>query len=357
MGRGVTLPVLKPADLTAFAAELFCAAGVSRPDSDVVAASLVESNLRGHDSHGVMRIPFYIGKVKDGSLNSSAQLTIEKESASSLVCDGGWGLGQVLAQDLMKRLITKCQTSAIACGTLRRTCHIGRLGEYAEMATEHGLTAMVIANNHGAAPRVSPVGGKRPRLGTNPICIGVPGGSKGPFIFDIGTSATAEGKVRVKKIAGQPVPFGWILDPDGKPTTDPNQLYGNPPGTILPLGGDQAYKGFGLAFMIEMMAGGLSGGQCSTPNPPPPLGNCVVFWVINPEFFGGTEHLQKEIGQLETYVREVPRIDGVDAIMLPGDPERQTRQSRTASGIPLDEGNWQALVDLAHQLNVAVPAV
>lgn len=351
------MPVLKPAELTSFAASLFRAAGVDESESRLVAESLVGSNLRGHDSHGVMRIPFYIGKVKDGSLNPNARLTVEKESVSSLVCDGGWGLGQVLTQDLMRRLIAKCETSAIACGTLRRACHIGRLGEYAEMATEHGLAAIVIANNHGAAPRVAPVGGKRPRLGTNPICIGVPGGASGPFIFDIGTSATAEGKVRVKKIAGQPVPFGWILDPDGKPTTDPNQLYGNPPGTILPLGGDQAYKGFGLAFMIEMLAGGLSGGQCSSPNPPPPLGNCAVFWVINPDFFGGCEHLQKEIGQLENYVREVPRIDGVDAVMLPGDPERRTLESRTASGIPLDEGNWKALVDLANQLNVVVPSV
>jgi uncharacterized oxidoreductase len=351
------LPVIKDAELARFSESLFCAAGVSEADSKVVAVSLVASNLRGHDSHGVMRIPFYIDKVKDGSLDPHAKLVVEKESPSSLVCDGGWGLGQVLSQDLMRRLITKCETSAIVCGTLRRACHIGRLGEYAEMAAAKGLTAMVIANNHGAAQRVAPVGGKRPRLGTNPICIGMPGGANGPFVFDIGTSATAEGKVRVKKIAGQSVPLGWILDPDGKPTTDPNQLYGNPPGTILPLGGDQAYKGFGLAFMIEMLAGGFSGGQCALPNPPPPLGNCAVFWVMNPEFFGGSGHLLSEVGRLETYVREVPRVDGVNVVTLPGDPERRTLNDRSAKGIPLDEGNWQALVDLAKKLNVPVPSV
>ena len=216
---------------------------------------------------------------------------------------------------------------------------------------------MIIANNHGAAQRVAPVGGKRPRLGTNPICIGMPGGASGPFVFDIGTSATAEGKVRVKKIAGQSVPLGWILDPDGRPTTDPNQLYGNPPGTILPLGGDQAYKGFGLAFMIEMLAGGFSGGQCALPNPPPPLGNCAMFWVMNPDFFGGSEHLLSEVGRLETYVRDVPRIEGTGEVTLPGDPERRTQNERRKTGIPLDEGNWKARVDLANQLNVAVPSV
>lgn len=350
------MPVLHDADLTRFSSALFCAAGVAPAEADLVAHSLVQSNLRGHDSHGVMRIPFYIGKILDGTLDSKAKLVVEKESASSLVCDGGWGLGQVLSQDMMRRLITKCQTSAIVCGTLRRACHIGRLGEYAEMAASQGLTAMVIVNNHGAGQRVSPVGGKRPRLGTNPICIGMPGGATGPFIFDIGTSATAEGKVRVKKIAGQQVPLGWILDPDGKPTTDPNQLYGNPPGTILPLGGDQAYKGFGLAFMIEMLAGGFSGGQCAFPNPPAPLGNCAMFWVMNPEFFAGPKHLLKEVGQLESYVRDVPRIDGVNEVTLPGDPERRTLHTRSQTGIPLDDGNWKALVDLAIQLKVEPPA-
>ena len=351
------MPVLNSDQLTEFSSALFRAASVSAEDSDLIAKSLVESNLRGHDSHGVMRIPFYIGKIQDGSANPRARLIIEKESASSLVCDGGWGMGQVVAQDLMNRLVSKCQTSAIACGTLRQACHIGRLGEYAEMATSKGYVAMVIANNNGAGQRVAPVGGKRPRLGTNPICIGIPGGADGPFIFDIGTSATAEGKVRVKKIAGQQVPAGWILDPNGSPTTDPNQLYGDPPGTILPMGGDQAYKGFGLAYMIEMLAGGMSGGLCAFPSPPPPLGNCAIFWVMNPEFFGGTEHLTTEVKKLEGYVREVPRMDGVQEVTLPGDPERRTGTARRQSGIPLDEGNWKALTDLAAKLNVSVPTV
>ncbi len=351
------MPTLSAADLTTFTHALFVRAGVPDAYARVVADSLVDANLRGHDSHGVMRAPFYLGRLKDGGLDPHATLVVEKETASSLVGDGGWGLGQIVARDLMERLIAKCATSAIACGTLKRSTHIGRLGEYAELAAAQGYMSLIVANTHGAAQRVAPVGGKRPRLGTNPICIGMPGGAEGPFIFDIGTSATAEGKVRVKKIAGQPVPLGWILDPEGQPTTDPNQLYGDPPGTILPLGGDQAYKGFGLAFMIEMISGGLSGGQCAYPNPPPPVGNAACFLVINPEFFGGTEHLRHEVAQLETYVRGVPRIDGAGEITLPGDPERRTLAQRRVHGIPLDDGNWQALVKLAHELGVTPPAV
>ena len=351
------MPTLPESELVQFATALFRAAGVGQSEAHIVAESLVQANLRGHDSHGVMRIPSYVLRVQDGSLHPNAHLTIEKESASSIVADGGWGLGQVLAQELTSRLIAKCETSAIACGTLRRAAHIGRLGEYAEMAAARGFTSMIVANTHGSGQRVAPVGGKRPRLGTNPICIGMPGGANGPFVFDIGTSATAEGKVRVKKIAGQPIPLGLVIDPDGKPTTDPNQLYGDPPGTILPLGGDQAYKGFGLAFMIDMLAGGLSGGECPFASPPPPLGNCAVFWVINPEFFGGSSHLLGEVGKLETYVRDVPKIDGVKEVTLPGDPERRTLADRRAKGIPLDDGNWRALVELASKLGVTPPSV
>lgn len=349
------MPILSESSLAEFTGALFVAAGLSPEHARIVAVSLVEANLRGHDSHGVMRVPFYIGRVKDGSLQPDATLKVEKESTCSIVADGQWGMGQVLAQELTRRLIEKCEVAAIACGTLKHSSHIGRLGEYAEMAAAKGLAAMICANTHGAAQRVAPVGGKRPRLGTNPICIGIPGGDAGPFVFDIGTSATAEGKVRFKKIAGQDIPLGWVIDPDGQPTTDPNQLYGDPPGTILPMGGDQAYKGFGLAYMIEMLCGGLSGGQCSYPNPPPPIGNCAWFLVINPEFFGGLDHLLGEVRALEAYVRGVPLIEGVTEVVLPGDPERKTLAGRRLHGIPIDDGNWKALTDLATQLNVPVP--
>ena len=349
------MPVITAERLQAFAEALFVAGGATAEEAGIIATSLVESNLRGHDSHGVMRIPFYIAKVQDGSINAQGRLQVVHETPAVLVCDGEWGFGQPLSQELMRRLIAKAGQIGLACGTLRRAAHIGRLGEYAEMATAEGMTAIITANTHGAAARVAPVGGKRPRLGTNPLCMGMPGGKEGPFVLDFGTSATAEGKVRVKKIAGLPVPLGWILDPDGNPTTDPNQLYGDPPGTILPMGGDQAYKGFGLSYMVELLSGGLSGGPCAHPNPPPPIGNCATFLVLDPRHFAGLDHMLKESAQLEAHVRGVPLIDGVKQVYLPGDPERSTLQTRQVSGIPLDDGNWNALLKLATELKVAAP--
>ena len=351
------MPLIAHATLTNFAVQLLSAGGADAEEAAIVADSLVRANLRGHDSHGVMRIPFYLQNVKNGRLHAGSRLTIVREAPSVLVTDGSWGFGQVLARDLTNRLIAKAATTGIACGSLRQSAHIGRLGEYAEMAAAKEMAAIIMANTHGGAPRVAPVGGKRPRLGTNPLCIGMPRANGGPFVLDFGTSATAEGKVRVKHIAGQPIPLGWVLDPDGKPTTNPGALYGDPPGTILPMGGDQAYKGFGLAFMIETLCGGLSGGPCVGPNPPPPLGNEAIFIVIDPKLFSGVEHLLREITGLEDYVRAVPLIDGVKEVTLPGDPERRVLADRSTNGIPLDDGNWQALLKAAGELGVTAPTL
>jgi uncharacterized oxidoreductase len=351
------VPIITASALTQFTHALFVAGGSGAKEADVVSRSLIGANLRGHDSHGVMRVPFYIGKIKEGAVHPDSHLTVERETPAVVIGDGGWGFGQVVSHELLERLIVKAQTIGIASGTLRRAAHIGRLGEYAEAATAQGLTAIIIANTHGAGQRVAPVGGKRGRLGTNPLCIGMPGGKSGPFVLDFGTSATAEGKVRVKKIAGQPVPLGWVLDADGNPTTDSNAIYAEPPGSILPMGGDQAYKGFGLAYMIEMLCGGFSGGPCVHANPPPPMGNCAMFLVLDPKLFAGADHLAREAAQLEKYVRTVPLREGVTTVTLPGDPERATLAKRSADGIPLDDGNWNALVNLAKDLDIPVPNV
>lgn len=349
------MPVIAVDELRSFARALLAAGGADDHESQIVGDSLVGANVRGHDSHGVMRIPFYLAQVKTGIIRQGARLTVLSETASAVVGDGNWGFGQVVSQDLVRRLIKKAAETGIACGTLKQSAHIGRLGEYAEMAAEHGMTSIIMADTHGAAQRVAPVGGKAPRLGTNPLCMGVPGGQDGPFILDFGTSATAEGKVRVKKIAGELVPDGWLLDPEGRPTNDPNQLYGNPPGSILPMGGTQAYKGFGLAFMIELFCSGLSGAPCAHPNPPAPMGNAATFVLIDPRRFAGADHLLCEATKVEEYIRNTPRIAGVDSITLPGDPERRVHQQRQATGVPLDAGNWAALTTLAENLGVKSP--
>ncbi|OYV83311.1 MAG: dehydrogenase [Planctomycetia bacterium 21-64-5] len=349
------MPAIPADQLTEFAAELLAKGGVGAEEANLVAHSLVDANLRGHDSHGVMRIPSYLEWVAKGDVVPNAPFTVVKQSPTSLAADGGWGFGQTQARRLTEALIVKARESGSGIGTLIRCGHIGRLGEYCEQAAAAGLVSMVMVNTHGHARRVAPPGGKAPRLGTNPLAFGVPA-DQGPLVLDFGTSATAEGKVRVKKIAGQLCPDGWLLDAGGKPTNDPNTLYADPPGTILPMGGPQAYKGFGLALMVEIFAGALSGGVTIRERPINQNGNCVFMLLADPEHFGGRDHFAAEVAQLSRFVRDCPRVAGIDEIQLPGDPERRVLAERQARGIPLDEGNWKQLTALAERLGVDVPS-
>jgi uncharacterized oxidoreductase len=300
-----------------------------------------------------MRLPYYLDCVTKKEVVPGAKFEIVKDAVSLVVADGHWGFGQTQARRLMDLIIGKARETGVGVGTLIRSGHIGRLGEYCEQAAAAGMVSMIMVNTHGVARRVAPPGGTAPRLGTNPLGIGVPH-KDGTLILDFGTSATAEGKVRVKKIAGQKVPDGWLLDSTGKPTNDPETLYGTPPGTILPMGGPQAYKGFGLALMIEVFAGALSGGVTIREKPINQNGNCVFMQVLNPTAMGGADHFRAEVEQLADFVRGCPRAEGCNEILLPGDPERRACAERTKNGVPLDDGNWAQLKALGDKLGVAI---
>lgn len=348
------MPEIHAPALTEFATRLLHAGGVGADEAQLVADSLVAANLRGHDSHGVMRIPYYLDGVAKGEVISGAELSVIRDEPSVVVADGHWGFGQTQARRLTQRVIDKAASTGVGIGTLIHCAHVGRLGEYCEQAAEAGLVSMMMVNTHGTARRVAPVGGTAPRLGTNPLAIGVPADG-GPLVLDFGTSATAEGKVRVKKIAGQVCPDGWLLDSAGQPTNDPNKLYADPPGTILPMGGDQAYKGFGLALMVEIFAGALSGGLCAREKPLNQLGNCVYLQVLDPGRLGGADHFADQVRCLVDFVRSCPARAGAGEILLPGDPERRVLAARSTAGIPFDDGNWRQLADLAQRLKVSLP--
>jgi uncharacterized oxidoreductase len=343
--------------LTDFVNRIFVAAGVPATDAQVVATSLVGANLRGHDSHGVMRVPQYVEFIREGSYRLNVPLKIERESPALLVCDGQWGLGQVQAHRLVERTLPKAREMGLAAGTGRHFGHIGRLGEYAERVAAEGCILIATVNNGGAGQRVAPPGGREPRLGTNPLCAVIPTPNKNePILLDFGTSVAAEGKVRVHHINGTPVPPGWLLDSEGQPTTDPSVLYQTPSGSILPMGGDQSYKGFGLALVLDLLAGGLTGGEVCHAGAPPARGNNIVFVILDPEHFAGRTRLIDQAGALSEFVRSSKRVTDEEPIRLPGDPERAAFVERSELGIPLDPNHWSKLTTLAQQLGVAVPS-
>ena len=348
------MPTLPIDQMTQFATDLLAAGGTTAEEAQLVGTSLIGANIRGYDSHGMMRIPFYLKMLESGDAHSGVDLTIVSETATAIVADANWGLGRVQCGRLLDGLVEKARQNGMAVGTLMNSSHIGRLGEYCEIAATEGLVSIMMANTHGAARRVAPPGGTAPRLGTNPLAMGVPHRDQ-PLVLDFSTSATAEGKVRVKSIAGEKCPEGWLLDSSGTPTTNPDDLYSDPPGTILPMGGSQAYKGFGLALMVDVFAGALSGGLCARETPITPKGNCLFLMVIDPSGLGGSDPYNAQVNQLVDFVRSCPTAEGVDEILLPGDPERKNIARNSQQGVSIDEENWQQLAALAEQLGVAIP--
>jgi uncharacterized oxidoreductase len=293
--------------------------------------------------------------MKDDVLKAGVSLKIRSRTPAVMVCDGQWGLGQVQAHRLLDQLVPMAKDVGLAAGTLTQCGHVGRVGEYGERAAASGLALFATVNNHGFGRAVAPPGGTKGVIGTNPICLAVPAGDGPPVVLDIGTSVCAEGKVRVCFNKAAQAPEGWLLDAQGRPTTDPCVLYNEPKGTILPLGGTQAYKGFGLGLLLDMLAGGLSGSPCSRPEIGPRSANAAVFVLFDPERFAGMAHFRTEITDLVANVRSSPVAEGCAAITLPGDPERQQRERRTREGITLDDGTWGQLSELAGRLGVAVP--
>jgi uncharacterized oxidoreductase len=297
----------------------------------------------------------YLKALDDHLLQTGVQLKVLRETPAVVVCDGQWGLGQVQAHRLLERLVPKARAAGLAAGTLKQCGYVGRLGEYGEAATAHGLASVATVNNHGFGRTVAPPGGRIGLIGTNPLCLAVPTArGEPPVILDIGTSVCAEGKVRVAFNKGERLPEGWLLDPEGRPTTDPGVLYRQPRGSILPLGGAQAYKGFGIGLLLDMFAGGFSGGPCSHPDVGPRSANAVFFLALDPAAFAGIDHFRQEVTTLAANVRACPAIPGA-SIQLPGDPERRERARRLAEGIPLDDGTWGQLIQTAARLGVAVP--
>ena len=225
-----------------------------------VAAHLVNANLAGHDSHGTIRVPQYIDLIDAGRIKPAATMEIVTRLPAAAVVDGRGGFGQVIVRDAMRLAIELAKQSAIGAVTVRNCSHTGRIGTYTQMAAEAGLVGIATVNSGGAGHAVAPFGGTAARLSTNPISIAAPTDGPFPIVLDMATSVAPEGKVRTYLQADKPLPSGWIVDAEGKPSFNAADFYAG--GAILPLGGPAGHKGFGLGFMVDILAGALSGGGC-----------------------------------------------------------------------------------------------
>jgi uncharacterized oxidoreductase len=241
-----------PDQLEALATRIFAALGVPAGDAAWVARLLVRANLRGHDSHGVIRVPQYAGSIRKGDTNPRPAMQVLHETPTTAIVDGDLGLGQVVARRATEVALEKARRQGLAAVGVRRSNHIGRLADYVELAAEQGYVGLIWANAP-TAPSVVPHGGTSRRLSTNPLAVAIPGPGGGVAIsVDMATSIVAEGKVRVKRNRKERLPDGWAIDPDGRPVTDSEGFYGPPRAGLLPAGG---HKGTALGLIVEVLGG------------------------------------------------------------------------------------------------------
>ena len=346
------MPTLRHEPLETLARDIFRAIRVPQDGAGWMAQLLVRANLRGHDSHGVIRVPQYIGSWRKGEANPTAEPHIVQEGPATALVDGKLGFGQIVARRGMEVAMEKAAGVGVATVGVFNSNHIGRLADYTEMALARDMLAILTVNAGGAGQRMAPWGGRAPRLSTNPIAFACPAGSAPPISFDIATTVAAEGKVRVKRNRREQMPLGWVLDPEGRPTTDPNALYGNPPGSILPAGG---HKGYCLALMIEVLAGIVARGGYSTEHPGP-VRNGVFMIVVDVSRFVPPATFRAEVDDLVRYLKTCPTAPGTDRILAPGEPEAAMEEQRRRSGIFVEDQTWNQIQDIARELGVAIPS-
>jgi len=345
------MPVLTADQLKSIGFSIFNAMGVSSEESKRVSESLVNSNLVGHDSHGVIRIPQYVKLIENGNIIPGAKMEIEKETPSTAVLNGNWGFGQVLGKQAMEIAIKKAKSKSVSTVTMRQSNHIARLGEYPAIAVENDMIGVTMVNNHGAAQYMPPWGGIARRLSPNPLSVGVPSSKHPHVVLDLTTAVVAEGKVRIQLNRGEKMPEGWVIDSEGNPTTDPKDLYGPPQGAILPFGGIVGHKGFGLSFMVDVLSGALSGAGCSSADAPR-FGNAVFITVINVSDFIDIDEFKSHVDGLINYIKTSPKMKGVDKLYYPGEIEANQREKRLKDGIYVEDETWNQIVDAAKNLGI-----
>jgi len=339
------MPILAAHKLADLVAAIMRGAGCGEGEAATIAQRLVDSNLVGHDSHGVLRVPRYLDWIKDGTLRPNTAPTIVFDSDTIAIIDGNRGFGQVTGEFAAKLGIAKAREKGIAMVGLRNVGHLGRVGDWADLAAEAGQVSLHFLNTSGAQ-RVAPFGGSDRRLSTNPITIGVPVDGADPVVLDVTTSMVAEGKLMVALNKGERVPEGWIIDKDGKPTTSPKDFYDG--GALLTVGG---HKGSGLSIVTDLLAGAVSTGKSSDADDPI-LRNNMLSIYIAPAVYDNDDGVLAEAKRFVEFVKASPPIKAGEPVLAPGDVERRTRAARLASGIPIDDKTWSDLMGAAASVGI-----
>ena len=342
--------------LTDFCAEIFQRVGSRPEEARAVAASLVDANLTGHDSHGVLRVPRYVDWVRSGDTVPNQTIARLVDTPVIAVLDGRHGFGQIVAPEAVDIGVAKAKAAGLSAVALRNSGHVGRVGEWAERAAAAGMISIHFVNAAGSI-LVAPFGGVERRLSTAPFAVGIPREGADPVVLDFATSLVAEGKVNVASFGGKPLPPDALIGPDGALSGDPALLYGPLAGEghrnhALGLGAIRAFgehKGSGLALICELLGGSLTGNGATEPNRK--FANGMFSLYLDPDQIDPSHVFDADMARYLAWFREAKVAPG-EAVLTPGEPERTARAKRMATGVPLPEEAWEAILASARSVGV-----
>jgi LDH2 family malate/lactate/ureidoglycolate dehydrogenase len=346
------MPTITATNLQELSAKLLESLGVNASEAHFVASALVSSNLRGVDSHGVALLRYYLEQLECGDMQAQGLPELLHVSGCTALVDGHNSLGQIVAKFCCDQAISLAIDHGAGIVSARRSNHFGAAAYWVQRLTSAGMIGVVLCN---ASSTVAPWQGKEARLGTNPICFGVPGAS--PFLLDMATTNVAANKIFNAYNAGKSsIPEGWALDREGVPTTDTAEAY---KGLLQPLGG---YKGSGLAVMVEMLCGVLSGGAVANELGGirfrgTTVGVSQFYMALDPKCFLDPGEYEARALALTDKLKAVAPAQGYDEVLVAGEPELRTEAHRRKHGIPLSDTVWQSLSEWANRQSVPLPEV
>lgn len=325
------------------------AMGSTEQEVREVADHLVDSNLAGHDSHGVGMLPTYVRLLRDGLLVPNQTLQTVSDAGAVIVLEAARGFGQAMAREAMRRGMARARELGACVVGLRNSAHIGRIGTYSEFCAAEGMVSMHFVNVADHVPFQAPYGCSDARLGTNPVSMAVPGAGDPALLLDMATSAIAFGKARVARNKGVQVPENCLIDGEGRPTTDPVAMVDEHKGALLAFG---QHKGSGLAVMAEILGAALTGGQTGDKEQKGGVLNSMLSVIIDAGRFGPKERVAGDVEGVKGWIKASPPAPGFEEVLLPGEPEQRSRAARRAEGIPVDDKTLADILDAGASLGL-----
>ena len=340
------------ADLVAFARQLLVNSGLPLDRANVVAEVLVEGDLLGHSTHGLQLLPPYLTSLEANCMEREGEPEVVVDRGATVTWDARYLPGPWIVHEARKLAIGRVDRHGVVTVVIRRCHHIACLQAYLKVATDHGYLMLLYSSDPSVAS-VAPHGGTKALYTPNPLAAGIPT-SGDPILLDISMSTTTNGMTLRANQEGTPLPGPWVKDAEGNPTTDASVMFGDPPGTIFPLGGaDLGHKGFGLGILVEALTSALGGyGRADSPTH---WGSAVMLQLIDPEAFGGRAAFVRETGWFAESVRSNPVPPGADPARVPGERALQRREHQLAHGVELYSGIMEGLRPWATKLKVDSP--